>query len=321
MKFSIIIPMFNVEEYIERCVLSCLSQNLSVSEYEIILINDGSPDDSLKIAENLAIKNSNITILSQENQGLSIARNNGLQKAKGEYVWFVDSDDWIKENCILELYTKCLQFDLDVLLFGANDCDGRNFVKRSLPLGNVDFTIDGKSYLLSNQIIFPVCFKVFRREFLVSNNLCFMEGIMHEDNEFIPRALYYANKILCLNEVYYNVYFNPKSITRSVNPKKSFDLLKVAQSHFEFLNKEIQEEALKLLFCNYIGLAINSGLDNTKLMDIKNKSIFYFELEKHKHLLYYMKKSNKVKYKLEAQLFLFSPILFKKIYSIFLRYR
>lgn len=311
--------MFNVEEYIERCILSCTRQNIPPSEYEIILINDGSPDNSLKVAEKVSSKFNNITIISQENQGLSIARNNGLMIAKGDYVWFVDSDDWIEENCIMQLYSKCLESELDVLLFGANDCDGINCSKRILPLGHTDCVIDGKSYLLSNQIVFPVCFKIFRREFLRSNELYFMKGKMHEDNEFIPKAFYLANKISFLNEVYYNVYANPKSITRSVNPKKSFDLIKVAQSHLDFMNKEVHEVDLKKQFCTYIGLALNSALENSKSMDDYNINKLYFELKKNKHLFYYMKQSNNVKYKLEAQLFLLWPLLFKKLYATYLK--
>ena len=99
MKLSIIIPMYNVEPYIEKCLLSCLNQNIPHADYEIIVVNDGSPDGSLGIARRIASTVDNMLIVSQENGGLSAARNKGLSYAKGEYVWFVDSDDWIEENC------------------------------------------------------------------------------------------------------------------------------------------------------------------------------------------------------------------------------
>ena len=194
MKLSIIIPVYNVEKYIEKCILSCCNQNLDTLDYEIIIVNDGSPDKSLEIASRLEQLYSNIVIISQTNQGLSAARNKGLNSAKGEYVWFVDSDDWVKENCFLEIYNKCLGLDLDVLLFGANDCDDYICIKRCLPFNDSKIPVDGKSFLLTNEIVFPVCFKVFKRDFLINNNLYFLKDIMHEDNEFIPRVLYFSNK-------------------------------------------------------------------------------------------------------------------------------
>lgn len=317
MKLSIIIPVYNVEKYIEKCILSCCNQNLDTLDYEIIIVNDGSPDKSLEIASRLEQLYSNIVIISQTNQGLSAARNKGLNSAKGEYVWFVDSDDWVKENCFLEIYNKCLGLDLDVLLFGANDCDDYICIKRCLPFNDSKIPVDGKSFLLTNEIVFPVCFKVFKRDFLINNNLYFLKDIMHEDNEFIPRVLYFSDKVFCISDIFYNVYNNPKSITRSINPKKSFDLIKVAQAHADFMNGNVHEDTLKVKFSNFIGLAINSALDNIKLMDRKNENIFYFELKKNKHLFYYIKRSNNIKYKLEAKLFLFSPELFKRFYSIY----
>lgn len=95
-KLSIIIPVYNVELYIEKCLQSCLSQDIPYDEYEIIVVNDGSPDGSLAIAESIAKTTTNMTIISQKNGGLSAARNTGMSVAKGEYIWFVDSDDWIE---------------------------------------------------------------------------------------------------------------------------------------------------------------------------------------------------------------------------------
>ena len=100
MKISLIVPVYNVEKYIEKCLLSCLKQDIPQSDYEIIVVNDGSPDSSLAIAERIAAAATNIIIVSQKNGGLSAARNTGLKIAKGDYIWFIDSDDTIKENCL-----------------------------------------------------------------------------------------------------------------------------------------------------------------------------------------------------------------------------
>lgn len=320
MKLSIIIPVYNVEKYVERCILSCLNQNLSCSEYEIIVINDGSPDNSLKIINKLRLVYNNIRVFTQENQGLSVARNNGLKLAKGEYVWFVDSDDWIESNCISDIYHKCNEFNLDVLLFDANDWIKEVCFKRMTLTSFDEFPIDGRTYLLSNNIVFPVCFKVIKRDFLIDNNLFFMENIMHEDNEFIPRMFFFAKKVFRIDRNLYNVYNNPKSITRSANPKKSFDLIKVANSHASFIIDKIMEDRLKIVFYDYIGLAINSAFSNTKLMDSRNKVSFRLELKKSKDLFVLLKKSSSFKYRLEAQLYLISSNLFEVIYSIYLKF-
>ena len=106
--------MYNVEKFLAKCILSCENQNISKKEYEIICVNDGSLDSSAIIAEEIAKQYNNIIIINQENQGLSVARNTGLSNAKGDYVWFVDSDDWIEENCLRRIVSK-LSNNLDVL--------------------------------------------------------------------------------------------------------------------------------------------------------------------------------------------------------------
>lgn len=119
---SIVIPIYNVELYVERCLLSCLNQNISISRYEIILVDDGSPDNSIdKISKWL--DRENIILLTQSNSGLSVARNNGLLYARGKYVWFVDSDDWILENCLREI-TSYMDAEVDIITFCAADFIG-----------------------------------------------------------------------------------------------------------------------------------------------------------------------------------------------------
>ena len=108
MRLSIIIPMYNVSLYVEKCVRSCLRQDIPYSEYEIILVNDGSTDNTLDIVQSIAREYPNIHIVDQENAGLSIARNVGLSKAAGEYVWFIDSDDWIEDNILSVVLEQCV---------------------------------------------------------------------------------------------------------------------------------------------------------------------------------------------------------------------
>ena len=115
MLLSLILPVYNVEEYLGRCIESCLNQDLPKSEYEIIVVIDGSPDNSIDVAKRYQKKNKNIKIITRENGGLSAARNTGLQVASGDYVWFIDSDDAITENSLKGIYEEMTRHSLEVL--------------------------------------------------------------------------------------------------------------------------------------------------------------------------------------------------------------
>ena len=120
MKLSIVIPMYGVEKYIEKCLMSCINQDVNLGQdYEIICINAGSKDKSAEIAKQIAVDYEGVQVIDQENGGLSVARNNGLRMAKGDYVWFVDSDDWIEENCISSII-KALSSFPDMLTIQCN---------------------------------------------------------------------------------------------------------------------------------------------------------------------------------------------------------
>ena len=106
MLLSIIVPIYNVEKYVEKCIRSCEAQDISKEDYEIVVINDGSPDNSLKIVERIADEFPNIKIISQPNKGLSAARNTGMRNASGDYYMFVDSDEWIAEKWLGKICSK-----------------------------------------------------------------------------------------------------------------------------------------------------------------------------------------------------------------------
>src|SRR5690606_27089299 len=115
---SIVIPVYNVSEYVEKCIRSCYNQAVNQSCYEIIVINDGSKDDSLAICERLQEEFTDLKIITQNNKGLSGARNTGIANAHGKYIWFVDSDDWIEDNCLIEIFELIKSYDVDVFWMG-----------------------------------------------------------------------------------------------------------------------------------------------------------------------------------------------------------
>lgn len=192
-KLSFIVPVYNVSTYLECCVNSLLNQDVPRSEYEIILVDDGSTDESGVIADEFAKKYSNIYTYHKENGGLSDARNFGIEKANGEYIWFVDSDDSIAENCLGNLLEFATKHNSDYVDFSFFFCMGN---KKTI--GNkkeVKEKLNNQYLYLSNANIYfsAWCF-ISKRSIWKENNIYFTKGIIDEDFESVLRLLQYCNK-------------------------------------------------------------------------------------------------------------------------------
>lgn len=319
MFLSIIIPMYKVEMYIERCLLSCVHQagTLLGKDYEIVCINDGSPDRSAEIASNFANCHAGgIHVINQINQGLSVARNSGLQIAKGDYVWFVDSDDWIEENCLSEIITICYRQKLDVLrICAANIVEGKPHRRFSVRNEN---TISSGLEEMRRGI--PACapFNIYRREFLNMHKLRFFPKIFHEDNEFTPRVFYYAERVGCLNKVLYYVYQSPNSITRSINVQKPLSLIQVMRNLVNF-TENITKDA-KPLFHNLIGSALNSAMRQTILMSKREQELVERKLADNRDLYSHLLRSTYTRYWIEGlflKIFPKNPLLIYKLLNLY----
>lgn len=311
MKLSIIIPMYNVELYIEKCLLSCLNQDIPSDEYEIIVVNDGSPDKSLQIAERVASRAVNMRIVSQPNGGLSVARNIGLQHAKGEFVWFIDSDDWIEENCLSGIVDCLNRTQPDFLQLQFRYAYDDNSLNRD-SYCIINEVVSGKQQINNGSVPIPAQFVVYRREFLEKNKLTFYPGIFHEDCEFKPRALFLAARCASYDKVVYNYYQRTSgSITTVANPKRAFDLLKVALSIDAFYTG-VAKGQCPLFFHNHISLMINNALS---VVGEKNRA-FSSLLYKEKRLFVHLRKSSILKYKVEGWLFTLFPNRSVSIYNL-----
>lgn len=302
-KISIIIPMYKVEAFIEKCLLSCLHQDLPNNEYEIICVNDGSPDRSAEIVREFAKIHKNITVIDRENGGLSAARNTGLKHAKGEYVWFVDSDDWIKENSLAAVYERCKEGELDMLRICAADMIGDE-AKRRFSYQDEAKVMAGRD-ILRNGIAFCAPFSIYRRQFLIDNDLWFYEGIYHEDNEFTPRAFFMAERVGACNDVLYYVYQNPDSITRSFNPKKAFDFIKVMESLHKFQQRE--DPGMNNAFNYVITGTLNAALHEAVEFADETKKDFEETLYSHKHIYNHLFKTGHAIYTVEGMLMKMFP--------------
>lgn len=284
-KLSIIVPVYNVEQYVYKCINSLLQQNVSLNEYEIIVVDDGSSDHSISIIREY-FQVDNLRIIVKENGGLSSARNKGLEYAVGEYLWFVDSDDWIEINCLKSLFSK-LDGKLDVLamrqFIPEGDWNGISYYMNN-GVAKTGLELCAKEHLTAAQ--FYIC----RRSFLSENDLSFFEGIYHEDSDFTPRMLYLAQNLSFYEQPIYHYLKRKGSITAAVNPKRCYDYFVVIERSLHFMQKKVAEKDRKQ-FSNIIAnygfelLKLANSMDDSVLKDIKSFFI------KHKQIFDYMKDS------------------------------
>lgn len=226
MKISIIVPVYNVEEYIIECLESVAKQTMTKG-VECILVDDCGKDDSIKIATEYIfnyVGNIRFTILHHEkNGGLSAARNTGINAAKGEYVYFLDSDDTITPDCMETMWRYVERYGNVDMVHGMF-AESQNRMERKLSYPLPEFTRDTriiKKHLLTYRgDVIPAQTKMIRRSLLVENNLFFKEGIIHEDNHFTFFLAKYVKSLAYSKERTYYYRINPNSITHNVNIKK-----------------------------------------------------------------------------------------------------
>ena len=205
-KVSVIMPVYNTEKYVAEAIESVLVQTLV--DWELIIVNDGSTDNSLQIVEVFAKLDKRITIVSQENGGLSEARNTGLNLAKGEYIYFLDSDDEIIPNALAQCVDQCDHLLLDFLFFdaktkyemGANIANSNFEYLRTITIP--DTVSNGLSsicdLLTNNEYFSSACLIFIRHSYIKENNFSFLKGILHEDELFTTSLFLYANKVMYL---------------------------------------------------------------------------------------------------------------------------
>lgn len=221
MKVSIIIPVYNVEKYLERCLLSVLEQNISCSEYEIIIVNDGSTDNSGLIINKFVERYPNVISFYQENEGLSSARNLGIQKSKGDYLFFIDSDDFLIENSLKIILDTVIKDDLDCIAFEYQKIDENGNLLPVKKYYKENKIVSGEDFLYNNVIVSNVPSYILKKNILINNNLKFTERIYHEDEEFTPIFLSYSNRVKYLNIKVYNYCQRKGSITSKGDELKS----------------------------------------------------------------------------------------------------
>lgn len=283
--FSIIVPIYKVENFLEKCIESVLQQTFL--KYELILVNDGSPDKCGVIADNFAKKDHRIKVIHKKNGGLSEARNFGLMQATGKYILFLDSDDyWDDIDALQKLSIALEKQNSDILIFGCKDFDvqRKEFVSKKTEFDLSIFQNDKKEiveYLLKNNI-FPGAAWILtvKKSILTNNNIQFRIGVKAEDIEWLISIFINAQKIDAINECFY-VYLKNRqnSITATPDSKSILGILHAIDSWKLKLKSEKSPLLSFLQYQYFIAIMI---LNNKNL---ENRKLIFSELKKHKDLL------------------------------------
>lgn len=230
MKVSVIVPVYNVETYLEKCLESLVHQSLK--EIEIILVNDGTKDNSQKIMDQYASQYSNVICLKKENGGLSDARNYGMQYATGEFIAFVDSDDYVDQMMFEKMYRKAVEEDFDIVVCDTIiENENYSYVLKS----NQHFTEDCvRAYIYAPPM---ACTRIVKRN--IMENFTFEKGIFYEDLNLTPSYIIRTRKIGFLEEPLYCYVQRPSSIMNQQQfNDKLLDIFKVTENVKNIFKKE-----------------------------------------------------------------------------------
>ena len=248
-KVSVIVPVYNVQDYLSECIESIINQTLK--EIEIILVNDGSTDNSLEICKYYSKKDNRIYVIDKKNGGQSSARNRGLNIAKGEYILFVDSDDYIINTACEILYTNAIKNELDII-HGTTINSNENISTDNF---KVDDIITGTQYIINsmkklNYDIVP-WLNLIKKEYLIKNNIKFIEGYVYEDQEYSLK-LFTKNKCR-FAKIKFPFYFyrtnREGSTTNSIDVKKGTDLVYIINKMIEYIEcKNFDSNDKKYIF-------------------------------------------------------------------------
>lgn len=259
-KVSVIVPVYNTEKYLDKCLDSLSKQTLD--DMEIIIVNDGTPDDSQKIIDKYTKKFKNFKGFIKENGGLSDARNFGIKKASGEYIGFVDSDDYVETNMFEKMYNKA-KGNFDVVVCDVNLVEkGKKEVISSLVLKDIKDKEEIKKQMIN---IYPAAWnKIYNRE-LFDNEIYFKKGVWFEDVEFLYRLFPYVKSIGVVKEPLINYVQREGAITKTFD-KRMYHYIDNWNGIIDFYKKqkfyEEYKQELEYCYVRYIYATFIKGAAN-----------------------------------------------------------
>lgn len=313
---SVVIPVYNVKKYIKKCVNTIINQ--TYKNLEIILVNDGSTDGSEKVCQELKNEDKRITVINQKNQGLSAARNTGIKYAKGQYIQFVDSDDWIDCNCIKELYNCIKKYKSDIAICGIimsyPKYDKKmNWFDKNLCINNDDALIE---LLKNNNISSHAWNKLYKIELF--DKIEFPIGKIYEDVRMMYKVFLKARKIAISNKYLYYYRQRSNSITTKIDINNKLEYIQAFKERYYYFESTYKKE-------KYTELALYSYL-NSILSSLVTLKYPRNQLREHKEIInnefkQLVKKSNYVIFKKYATkkeiVIFFIGVLFKNRLSYF----
>jgi glycosyltransferase involved in cell wall biosynthesis len=245
MILSIVVAAYNVENSIQKCLLSCLEQDIPIIDYEIIVINDGSKDNTQQIVESLSSKIPNLKLINKKNGGLGTARNAGIQNSSGEFIWMIDGDDYIEENILSQILSKIKINDLDALSLNYNIVDDNYTI--TIPCANElklkKEVLSGPKFYKDNYEKSYTWFYIFKKSLFKNSNILFKERINMQDSEILPKLMFHIQRISFLEKACYFYVQHPDSFTNSNSGEKRFKYFESIMEVNESLNNFMLNEA------------------------------------------------------------------------------
>lgn len=307
---SIIVPIYNVEAYLHRCIGSLINQTYKA--VEIILVDDGSTDSCGRICDAYEKKHSNIKVIHKENGGLSDARNCGFAKAKGKYILFVDSDDYIALDSVEKFVDIALNNpDVDMIVgqYEKADEHSDNLKDFNTSGGDKIITSSGKQYLLDslkdNTFLVTAWSKMYRKDFLLDNELLFLKGIVHEDELFTMQCLLKAQIVVNTNLVFYRYLIRQGSIMTNSKQLRNARSVKIIVNELQAQYEKTEPAELKKLLCNHSATITYQALSRLDRKNITENALNDYSLLK--------KNSMSLKNKIRYIALLISPKILKMV--------
>ena len=297
MRLSVIVPVYNVEKYIDKCLNSLVNQTLK--DIEIIVVNDGTKDKSEDIIKKYMSKYSNIVYLKKENGGQGSARNYGLEHAKGDYIGYVDSDDYVELDMYEKMYNKAIEDNSDIVICGSYN------IKDDIKTLDIDRKLfDSNINAFFGRM--AVWNKIYKKDLLTKNNMTFRSKYWYEDLDFTVKVLSKVSKISYVDEPLYNYILRDGSTMNNSNINRNLEIILAFDNILSSVDKKyydvIEYLAVDHLYISTIVRIINSYSNNKMKLENINKLLEYmnknFPNYKNNKYIYTLPRNRKIIYNL-----------------------
>lgn len=278
-KYSFIVPVYNTSKYLKKCLDSLVKQTFK--DFEIIIVNDGSTDNSSNIISKYQDTYKNIKVINQKNEGLSMARNNGVKEANGEYLIFIDSDDYVEKNLLKEVDKEIK--DAEVLRYQviSEDEDGSNKIDFNEEAFDMVNGYQAFKYLSNYHFVEPAWCYAFKKDYYVNNKFSFKKDVYHEDFGLIPYVIYKARKVKSISYLGYHYVQRNGSIMNNNDykktVKKAFDMLEQYKTLRLFAKNINRKNNMDDYYLSYIS---NCVIVKTRELKKDERKVYVHELKK-----------------------------------------